>query len=358
MNQQNIIFIYETENHKIRLESLKDAIEAKTNSKCFFYSKLEDIERDLNSFLLPQAVLISSPRNTGACRTVLEFIKSQEVLKSTPALAILDNNDFAGQIELLEEGIDDFTEVGGPEAILIARLNTLLRQRNLLAKSAELFRNRIMIAQALKYEIKSITSTFSASLAYIEKHQKANMDKANIKPTINSLRSRLESFSDLKSSIGNFVSNTQTDLKLEKTSIKKIISNFSAIKYTENDNSETMILACSNLLKISLEQCLRHTIDHCGASTLFFSQILSNQAYSTLEKPYITNIFEFDFYNSGLAKRLLYPLQGEIKSRLEPNDLSMVFAKQLIEFIGGFIWISEDAKNQKTSLYIDLPEAT
>lgn len=359
MSTQNIIFIYETKTHSVRLQVLKDAIEANTNSKCFFYDNLESIEKDLNSFLLPQAVLISAPRQEGSCKTVLEYIQSQPLLESTPTFAITDDEDYILQTELLEMGLNDFTEVSTPEAVMIARLNTLLRQRNLLVRTAELSRNRHIISRAVKNEIKSLIATFNTSLGFLE-IQKSNEKsdiKANAKEIRSSLLERLNSFKTLSTSISKFISSNSNSVKLERTCIIELVKSFSNLETLNDADNPVHIHSSKELLQLSLSEMFQFIKNQYKIDSIKISQILSNQSYSTLEKPYITTIIELDIYDVGLAKKIMSPSLGEIKSRLNPDDLTMSFVKQTTEFIGGNIWLTEDNNRKKTYIHFDFPEA-
>lgn len=356
MSNSNTIFIYKTNSHSNRLYALKDVIEAGTNSKCFFYENLEQIENDLNSFFIPRLLLVSAPSNEGACKTITEQLNRHPALENTPVIAITAPSDYMMQIDLLDAGANDYIEENSPEQIFLARINSALRQRNLSNQTASHKRNRSLIANGLKNEVKSIITTFNTALGYLDLQKKKSgsvEDYANIK---NQLEERLNGFRDLKIEIGRFIKQSPLDSVHQNFNLMDMLIEAypSVIKHV----TETSYLTFGPkaIVEFALSEMLNTLCDEYNVNQIKVFQSLSNQAYSNLEKPYITTVFEFESIEQVSASLLFTPTSGVHSSRLSSSELRLSFAKDMLEEAGGHLWSSSCAKTATSYIHIDFPE--
>ena len=90
-----------------------------------FFNSLTKLEKDLELYFIPDLIIFSATALDSAYRTIIEYINNQPILSSCKSMAITDQDDFATQKVLLNDGLSDYLEYESPDGVVIARASPL-----------------------------------------------------------------------------------------------------------------------------------------------------------------------------------------------------------------------------------------
>lgn len=366
MNSLKSVFLYRTSSHRNTLAAVGDFIEANTQARCYFYDSLQDLERDLSSFFIPDLAIISAPKNQGACRTICEFISEQPHLNATPSIAITDRNDQKTQMELLDIGVSDFFEIDSPLELLLATINVLLCQNDAKKRRDQFFYNKSILTSCLKNEIKSVASTTCTSLDFIKlKNKKAGHSSANDSPPGNTvvkedlhiefekLVHRLSCLDELLRSVSLFTLNKIDDLVAESFEFREVLKGLTLPVEITTPHKTSAVYTTASLMTIALKQMMIFLAEELKINEITMTQEHSCQPHSNLDNPFITTKFQFNYFSLEPSENILITSKGQLKSRLSSTDLIMPFIRQITETSGGYMWIEKNEIKSTTTINLD-----